>query len=168
MATSSEQHNMVAATSAAEANTEYRDIPLTWLSGSEEALRRLTRAICHTDPDLFQDKKSYTAVYRAGTVRRRSAFLSGSTPRMTSLGELAIRLNPFIGERWVSPSSHLDLKQREPCRLRITVEPPSAHDRAEALRTLLEMLDDKLHDPQKRVHAGLPPYPFSAEQTEQT
>ena len=151
-------------------------IPLAWQSGSEEELRRLTRAICHTEPDLFRGEKVVTVHYRLGTHRKRGAFLSivqseakptawhSDTPyfsrRTTSLCNLAYRLNSGFGSRWATsggrPADGLDM-QIEALRLQVRVEAPSAHDKAEAMLTLFELLGDRLHRPEKRAWIGLPP-----------
>lgn len=79
-----------------------REIPLYWQCGSEEELRWLTRAICLTEPDLFDSKGSVTAVYRSTTDQKRGGFLCVErkgmymrervvTSRLTALCELAFR-----------------------------------------------------------------------------
>jgi len=152
-------------------------VPLAWLSGSEAQLRLLTRAICHTELDLFAEQGFVTVHYRLGTSRKRGAFLSIMQPesglnatwkperpylsgRTTSLCALAFRLNPGVGSRWARSGGHpadgLEM-QIEAIRLVVKVEAPSAHDRAEAMITLIDYLDDKLHRPEKRAWVGLPP-----------
>lgn len=147
-----------------------QDIPLRWHYGSEAELRWLTRAICHTEPDLFDSKGDVTVVYRAATDRKRGGFLCVErkgiymrerycTPRLTALCELAFRTNAFKGMRWVDlPGRPGDL-ERMAIRIRVTVSPPSAHEKAESLLTLVEWLDIRLFDTDKRARYGLPPRP---------
>jgi hypothetical protein len=152
-------------------------LPLSWQSGSEQDLRRLARAICHTEPDLFTTQEPVTAVFQAATENQRGGFLYVSlqephsycwgiyssrrhtSDRLASLCDLAFRLNPSRGTHWTGLPSDRAGMQREPIRILVSVEPPSAHDRAEALLTLLDWLDDRLHNPKKRVRAGLSPHP---------
>jgi len=150
-------------------------VPMTWQFGSEEELRLLTRAICHTEPNLFAGRRSVMVYYRAATDLKRGGFLfiirgddrydpqgcvnfHHITRRLTSLCELAFRLNSCAGTRWSEhwgrSSDGMEM-QIEALRFQVTVEPPSAHDKAEALLTLEEWLDDKLHDPKKRALAGI-------------
>src|SRR5262245_59746668 len=83
------------------------EIPLTWLSGSEQELRRLTHAICCTAPSLVSIPASVTVLYRAAIPGKRGGVLSianechcGDIRRARSLCELAFRLNPFTGLVW--------------------------------------------------------------------
>jgi len=146
----------------------YRDIPLVWRSGSEEELRWVTRAICLTEPNLFVSKEMVTAVYRAASETKRSGFLYVErrgvhlreqyvSPRLMTLCELAIRLNACRGVRWIDPTGNSGKLQKEAIRVRITMVPPSAHEKAEALVTLVDWCDGKLFDPRKRERCGLPP-----------
>lgn len=154
-------------------------IPLHWDGGSEEELHRLVRAICHTEPDLFALQGAVQISFRANTEDKRGGFryilrgdpdynangyFSGHyiSRRVASLCEFAFRLNPCIGTRWSPhwgrPEAGIDLQIEAIC-FQFTVEAPSAHDKAEGLLTLIEWLDDKLHDPKKRDRAGIPRFP---------
>ena len=146
----------------------YRDIPLVWQSGTEEELRWVTRTICLTEPDLFDSKETVTAVYRAATDTKRCGFLyverRGTylrehyvTPRLMMLCELAIRVNACRGLRWIDPFGNSAKLQKEAIRIRVTMAPPSAHEKAEATLTLVDWCDGKLFDPRKRERCGLPP-----------
>ncbi len=150
-----------------------QEIPLAWETGSEQELRTLTRAICHTEPDLFTDQQPVTAVYRATTPHRRGGFLflerKGGygqnnqhivNARLVALCELTFRLNPFVGYRWMEHYGPRGNKKRAAERVRVIVEPPSAHDKAEALLTLVDWLDAKLYNTEKRAKFGLPPRPI--------
>ena len=139
-------------------------IPLGWQSGCRNAFEQLVRAIFLTEPDLFNEQEPVTAVFRATIPGKRGGFLYAErefeeryiSRRVVALCELAFRLNWFVGMRWIDhPCSPFDV-QRAAERVRIMVEPPSAHERAEAFLTLVDWLDDKLYDPAKRSLAGLP------------
>ncbi len=115
----------------------YRRVPRTWLQGSEEELRRLTRAICYSQPDLFEPPAPVTIVYRATLNQERGGFqflyrmIDGerkkfTADRMVLLCELAFRLNPFTGMDW-----------RRAQRLEIKIAPPTAHEKAEACSELV-------------------------------
>lgn len=47
--------------------------------------------------------------------------------------------------------------QKAAIRVCVDVSPPTAHEKAEAFLTLVEWLENTLHNPEKRVLAGLPP-----------
>jgi len=146
----------------------YRDIPLVWQSGSEEELRWVTRAICLTEPYLFDSKGNVTAVYRAASDTKRSGFLyverQGKhfrehyvSPRLMVLCELAIRINACRGVRWIDATGNSGRLQKQAIRIRVTMEPPSAHEKAEATLALVDWCDGKLFDLRKRESCGLPP-----------
>lgn len=146
-------------------------IPLTWQGGSEEDFQRLTRAICMTEPGLFEAEGPFVALYRATSEWRRGGFVyvergdsyEGDhyiSRRLMALGDLIFRLNPCIGTDWFDRSSsytsHRQL-QKSALRVKVEIEPPSAHEKAEAYLDLLDWLEDKLHDPEKRARFGLAP-----------
>jgi len=146
----------------------YRDIPLVWQSGSEEELRWAARAICLTEPDLFDSKAKVTAVFRAASDTKRCGFLFVErkgmytlehyvSPRLMILCELAIRVNACRGLRWIDVTGNSGKLQKQAIRIRVTMDPPSAHEKAEALVTLVDWFDGKLFDPRKRERCGLPP-----------
>ena len=146
----------------------YRDIPLVWQSGTEEELRWVTRAICLTEPDLFDSKEKVTAVYRAASDTKRSGFLFVErrglflrehyvSPRLMVLCELAIRVNACRGMRWIDATGDSGKLQKQAIRIRVTMDPPSAHEKAEAILTLLDWCEGKLFDPRKRERCGLLP-----------
>ena len=58
---------------------------------------------------------------------------------------------------WVPSYTEPDIYQKAAIKVMFTVEPPSAHEKAEAFLTLVGWLDDKLHDTEKRARLGLPP-----------
>ena len=51
------------------------EIPLAWVSGSEQELRSLVRAICLTEPGLCDAQQPITAVFRATTQAKRGGLL---------------------------------------------------------------------------------------------
>jgi len=143
--------------------------PLTWLSGSEADFRWLTKAICLTEPKLMDAEGPIVVVYRAEMKGRRGCFLHVergtryqgdryTSRRLMTLCELAFRLNPCTGTEWYDRSSsysnHRQL-QESALRLKIEIETPTAHEKAEAYLTLLDWIEDKLHDPAKRARCGL-------------
>lgn len=144
----------------------YRDLPLGWQCGSEEELRTLTRAICLTDPVLFNAKDTFTVVYRAATEEKRGGFLyverKGAysleryiSPRLTVLCELAYRLNAFRGMRWIECPGKSGALQKQAIRIRVSLQPPSAHEKADALLTLMDWLEGRLRSPHKLLLAGI-------------
>jgi len=139
-------------------------IPLTWLNGSEADFRWLTKAICLTEPGLMEGEAPVVAVYRASIQGKRGCFLHverGSSyqgdrytsRRLMILCELAFRLNPCTGTEWYDRSSsyrnHRQLQQSA-LRVRVEIDTPTAHEKAEVYLTLLDWIDDTLHDPEKR------------------
>ena len=146
-------------------------IPLSWESGSEEEFRWLARAICLTEPDMFNGQEPVTLVYRTTTPYKRGGFryverkeLQGAysvdgrftSRRLMSLCDLAFRLNPCIGMEWIDCPEARGNIRKSAIRIQITVTPPSAHEKAEAYLTLMDWLDDKLYDTEKRARFGLP------------
>ena len=91
-------------------------MPHTFECGSEAELRRLTLAIVHSDPDVWQTKTDLVRVaYRGRTPTKRGYMRKtsqGSGPhpnsplhpfvsgRLQSLCDLAFRLNTFTGVSW--------------------------------------------------------------------
>lgn len=141
----------------------YVDVPHRFESGSEQELRRLTVAILHSHPDLFEDgAEAITIKYRARTANKR-AFMAlidrydvepvPCLGRLQSLCDLALRLNTFVGETWShwmdAPNRKGDfVKQMH--KIFVEVQPPSAHERAESLLMLNDWLMDKVR-PEKRL-----------------
>jgi hypothetical protein len=150
------------------------DVPATWESGSEEELRLLARAVCITEPGIFDNNEPVTAVFKSSIDGKRGGFLKVTrdeeydqhlviSPRIVALSELAYRLNSFSGVRWAADFGGTRRKQKSAMRLKIRVEPPSAHEKAEAYLTLIDWLDDKLYDSEKRARCGLPPCAHTVE-----
>ena len=142
--------------------------PLTWLSGSEADFRWLTKAICLTEPGLMEGEAPIVVVYRAEMKGKRGCFLHVergtryqgdryTSRRLMTLCELAFRLNPCTGTEWYDRSSsysnHRQL-QESALRLKIEIDTPTAHEKAEAYLTLLDWIEDKLHDPGKRARCA--------------
>lgn len=145
---------------------QYQSIPLTWLSGSERELRRLTHAICITEPKLFDNSQPVQVIYRAALPDRRGGltkiFQAGghiNSGRLTSLCDLAFRLNKFTGLDWIKMQviasysrngvTYRDHYQKKIGRLIVNVGVPSMHERADAYLTLLTWLSERLHDKEK-------------------
>lgn len=142
-------------------------MPMAWIDGSEEDLRRLTRAICQTEPGLFDRPFSVTVVYRGTTPEKRGGYRCVlcalrsenryTSRRMVSLCDLAYRLNAFgLPEKEVPPGPHY-LIERRVARLEIEVNPPSPDETADASRVLADWLDGTLHRADKRARFSLPP-----------
>ncbi len=144
-------------------------IPHRFLSGSEEELRRLTLAIAHTEPGLFDSSlEPVTITYRAQTPRKRAGMTRAqqgkaqlTRGRVTSLCDLALRLNTFVGIEW-------EPNQPEPKRLghfekrvhkvSVTAHPPSAHERAESLLILADWLEGKVREEKRLRLLGIEEY----------
>jgi len=102
--------------------------------------------------------------------------------RLMILHEMAFRWNAFTGKKWINLSpkgfkldcprtvlNPVSLRWSEPSdwdgpkmqraavHIRIDVEPPTAHEKAEAFLELVDWLEDKLYDPEKRAQFGLLP-----------
>ena len=141
------------------------EIPHEFISGSEAQLRRLTTLIVQSDPELFGDNNgAVTVTYRAQTPIKRAYMMKaiqgdeddyyGETiterpGRLQSLCDLALRLNTFTGvkwETWVDEPNRLGHYQKQVQQVRVTVQPPSAHERAEALLSLSDWLEGKVRE----------------------
>lgn len=155
-----------------------QNVPLAWTGGSERTLRSLARAICLTEPDLFDVKEPVTALYEATTEYGHGGFVhlerihpkswptqnDGSIEQITSLrlqrlGTLIFRANPFVGLRWVDLSG-AEGDRNVACtaaRISVYAEPPTAHEKAEAFLLLTDWLDENLTDSDERAQVGLPP-----------
>ena len=143
---------------------DYVDVPHRFECGSEEELRRLTTAILHSHPGLFENEKdAVTIKYRAKTANKR-AFMAvlykryNAKPvthlgRLQSLCDLALRLNTFVGETWShwmeTPTRKGDF-EKEMHKIFVEAPPPSQHERAESLLMLADWLDGKVR-PEKRL-----------------
>lgn len=148
-------------------------VPATWRGGSEEALRRLTRAICLTEPNLFEPEMPVVVVYRAELEGRRGGLQQiergdaydgdhYTGRRAIALCELAFRLNPFTGTDWMDRSSSYHNHRQLQCsalRLKVEIDAPTGHETAEAFALLQDWLADRVHDPEKRSRFDLPPRP---------
>lgn len=140
------------------------DIPHRFLSGSEDELRRLTLAIVQTDPDVFANSlepvtityRAQTPTKRAGTTRMLQGKQQLAGGRIPSLCDLALRLNTFVGLAWQPRPPHTQPNRlghfdKQVHRIIVTVQPPSAHERAESLLILADWLEGKVREP-KRLH----------------
>ena len=146
-----------------------KEIPHEFISGSESELRRLTTLIVQSDAELFADNDTpVTIVYRAQTPNKRAYMMKAlrgdedsyydetvteRPGRLQSLCDLALRLNTFTGvkwETWVDAPNRLGHYQKQVQQARITVQPPSAHERAEALLSLSDWLEGKVRE-EKRL-----------------
>ena len=136
-------------------------IPPRFLSGSEEELRRLTLAIVQTQPGLFDSRlEPVTITYRAQTPRKRAGMTlaqQGKTRltlgRVTSLCDLALRLNTFVGIEWKANQpepNRLGHFEKRVHKVTVTAHPPSAHERAESLLILADWLQGKVRE-EKRL-----------------
>lgn len=135
-------------------------IPHEFLCGSEAELRRLTVAIVQTEPGLFDTTlEPITITYRAQTPLKRAGMTRAEqgktriTPgRVTSLCDLALRLNTFVGVEWkprVENPNRLGHFEKQIHKVRVTVHPPSAHERAESLLILADWLEGKVREPKR-------------------
>ncbi len=142
---------------------DFVDVPPRFECGSEQELRRLTVAILHSHPGLFEDNaKTITIKYRARTANKR-AFMAlidryDAEPmphlgRLQSLCDLALRLNTFVGETWThwmdTPTRKGDF-DKQMHKIFVEAQPPSAHERAESLLLLNDWLMNKVR-PEKRL-----------------
>ena len=154
--------------------TEFNDIARFWEYGSEWELRRLTQAICHTEPGLFARSDLAVVTYQAALPQMRGGLTwvqCNETPvtnrRLMALCDLAFRLNRFQGATWsfraLDPRVRCSApNRRSGChlvrdRLVIRVAPPTPEEVQEAIFTLAVWLDDKLHDREKRAWL-IPPW----------
>ena len=142
------------------------DIPHQFLTGSEEELRRLTLAIVQTEPGLFDTNlEPVTVTYRAKTPNKRGGMTrieqknaSPAQGRITSLCDLAARLNTFTGIEWksrVPNPNRLAHWEKQIHRVRVVAHPPSAHERAESLLILAEWLEGKVREPKRLRLLGI-------------
>src|SRR5205085_3363500 len=115
-------------------------------------LQRLARAIGQTEPGLFETQKPVTIVFRASTPHKRGGFQyveredDDDFERLTSrrlmcLGDLAFRLNACTGMKWIDRTGVRNNVQKQVERVRVVVEPPTAHEKAEAFLMLVDWLD---------------------------
>lgn len=83
-----------------------------------------------------------------------------TTARLTSLCDLAFRLNRFTGVHWELRGDSLTRTlryEKTVHRIEVGISPPSIHEKAEAFLTLVECLGGRLYDADKRKRAGLLP-----------
>ena len=139
----------------------FTNIPHRFVSGSEKELRLITTAIVQTEPELFTESRepltityrAQTPTKRAGTTRIVQAKAQITSGRITSLCDLALRLNTFGGVEWkplVPSSKRLGHWEKDVSKVRVTVHPPSAHERAESLLILGDWLEGKVRE-EKRL-----------------
>ena len=137
-------------------------------------LRRLTTQIVQSDPELFDDSgKRVTVVYRAQTPVKSAYMLkairggiddtsvenvTANLKRLKFLCELALCGNVFIGMKWVSlidSGNDYSELQMLAQHVYVTVQPPSAHERAESLLSVFDWLEDKVSETKRRKLLGL-------------
>ena len=150
-----------------------KDIPHEFISGSEQELRHLTTIIAQTEPGLFDETmKPVTVVYRAQTPTKRAYMVriarggendyaksvTERLGRLQSLCDLALRLNTFTGvkwETWEENPNRLGHFMKTVRQARIEVQPPSAHERAEALLSLSDWLQGKAREEKRLLLLGV-------------
>lgn len=151
-----------------------KEIPHEFISGSEQELRRLTTIIVQTEPGLFDAaRKPVTVVYRAETPTKRAYMMkvkrggnedyfaesvTERLGRLQSLCDLALRLNTFTGvkwEEWDETPNRLGHFFKEVRQVRVEIQPPSAHERAESLLMLNDWLEGKVREEKKFRLLGL-------------
>lgn len=149
-------------------DADYEDVPHRFECGSEQELQRLTVAILHSHPGLFESrKKPVTIKYRAKTGNKRafmaiiSRYNDDPVPylgRLQSLCDLVLRLNTFVGETWSHwaqiPNRKGDF-DKEMHKIFVEAQPPSAHERAELLLLLNDWLMDKVRPEKRRRLLGI-------------
>jgi hypothetical protein len=138
------------------------DISSAWLKGSETQLRALTQAICYTEPGLFDEQQTVRIFYFAAQPGKRGGLQAVirnreviQSRRLMSLCDLAFRLNQFTGLRWQvmrnnGPANRQSHFAKTLDKVMIELSPPSMHERADAMLTLIDWLDAQLHDEDKK------------------
>ena len=149
-----------------------QQITRRFLSGSEQELRRLTTIILQTEPELFDESLNpFTVIYCAQTPLEPARMMniqcpdkygymrdhSGHSSRLQYLGDLALRFNTFVGLKWVTRAlnSGYSTYDKKPDQVRVLVQPPSAHERAESLLSLFDWLEGKVSEKERLRLLGL-------------
>ena len=147
-------------------NIQFENTPHHFLQGSEAELRLIATAIVHTEPGLFDgSQEPVTITYRAQTPTKRAGMTrieQGKSPfvngRITSLCDLALRLNTFTGVEWkprIPGTIRLSDWEKHVHKVRVTVHPPSAHERAESLLVLADWLEGKVREARRLRLLGI-------------
>jgi len=119
-------------------------------AGSREELEQVTKWIAQANPDIFQGGDDISLTYTADTDTAPGGLqmrLMALTEREASLFKLAFEHNRFTGAYWDYEDRgrrrFSDFRKRTG-RVIITVQPPSAHERAEAILGLMDWLVGKV------------------------
>ena len=147
-------------------SANFENVPHRFLKGSEAELRLITTAIIHTEAGLFDTRlEPVTITYRAQTPTKRAGMTrldQGKSPlingRITSLCDLALRVNTFTGVEWKSripATTRLSDWEKHIHKVRVTVHPPSAHERAESLLVLADWLEGKVREAKRLRLLGI-------------
>jgi hypothetical protein len=122
------------------------DEKIEFVSGSRAQLVQVTRWTCHTAPELFTGGETIPIVYHARSDTERGGLQARQAdfpPRVKTLLDLAFERNTFTGSFWEyddrGSRRRSDFRKR-PGRVVVTVDPPSAHERAEAVLELADWL----------------------------
>ena len=149
---------------------ELPDEPSGFTCGSYKELEHITRCICHADAGMFVDTAEQTSAiveYHANTSKVQGGleargYKFNSIPLSAgaaSLCRLAFTHNKFDGGTWkysrYRENTRLKSYHLEPAKLFVHAALPSAHERAEALLTLYDWLEDKVSDRERQHLLGL-------------
>jgi hypothetical protein len=136
------------------------DEKIAFVTGSREELVQLTRWILQTAPELFASGGPVPIVYHARSDAEAGGLQARGTelpPRVQTLLDMAFEYNTFTGNSWEyddrGSRRRSDFRKR-PGRVTVTVDPPSAHERAEALLELWSWLDGKISDTERAALLG--------------
>lgn len=133
---------------------------LTFTSGSRADLENVTRWIAHANPEMFGSGDKIEITYQAaldgqsGGLQARGLNIPD---RVRNLLDLAFDQNAFTGIYWEFDdrgSRRVSDFRRRPGRVIVSVNAPSAHERAEAMLELWQWLEGKVEDGERRRLLG--------------
>lgn len=148
------------------------DAPLVWKCGSQQELFHITHCIFHTHPGEWTALEAHvnqpwltqnhciSVIYEAEMQQRAGGVPTKHWPkRIRALCHLAFQHNTFTGYKWeyhrYEGRTRRQGYKAKPLGQGCSIAPPSAHERAEALLTLWDWLEDKVTEEQRRAYLGV-------------
>ncbi len=146
------------------------DAPLVWQRGSQEELFRISHCIFHTQPGDWSELElqapdkwtienhCFGLIYVAEMEASAGGASKDWPERIRALCDLAFQHNTFTGYQWVYSRYNKSRRKSytmQPLTLTCRIAPPSAHERAEALLTLWDWLEDKVSEAERRAYCGV-------------
>ena len=133
---------------------------LEFRSGSREELERVTRWICHANIGIFAGGADITVTYTGDTDTTPGGLVTRYltlSARAAALFNLAFEYNRFTGAYWDYEDRgrrRLSDFRKRTGRVMVTVQPPTAHERAEAILELMDWLTGKVPPDEARRLLG--------------